>query len=187
MKLTSRFFSKTKKLILGLALGASILSVTPEIEAANIYVTNVVTSLTNLVIAGPAKVFSIQLLPGSTNLLQASLYDNKYSNIIYTNQAYATLTNYSTNVISQYISPLTGMTNNMTNVMIVVATNNVAASTNNLLYPQGTWAAAASTAPIFYLNAAGPLGAVNGGVFAQGVVLTLSTNGGAIIVYRSGD
>lgn len=175
-----------KRFILGLTLATSLFF-SAKTEAANYYTTNVVAGLTNLVITNAAKVFSIQLLPGSTNLLQASLYDNKYSNIIYTNSAYNTLTNYMTNVVSQYISPLTGMTNNMTNYMMVASTNSVAASTNNLLYPQGTWAAAPSTAPIFYLNASGPLGVVAGGVFAQGVVLTLNTNGGVIIVYRSGD
>ena len=122
------------------------------------------------------------------NLLIASLYDNAYSNIIYTNQAYNTITNYSTNVVYTYISPLTGLTNNMTNTMIVEVTNSVAASTNNLLTPIGTWAAAPSTTPIFYLNGASPSqGPIAGGLFSKGVVLTLSTNGGAIIVYRVND
>ena len=167
-----------KKIITSLGLGL-LLSLTASAQInfsqASFANTNVAQAYTNLMFVGACKVAQVQILAGST-AVTIGVMDANYAGVVWTNSAYTTLTNYSTNLPYSYVSPLTGTTNLQTNTVIVTTSLSVAAGTNNLL-PAYTFFAQPNTLATYPVNL----------LMSKGIVVTNSTNCSFNLVYRIND
>lgn len=120
------------------------------------------------------KIASVQILAGAANA-QVNIYDNNITNSTYTNNTYVTQTNYTTNVVYQYVSPLTGMTNNQTNFYLFSGTVTNGPNTNAL--PYTPFFAQANTMATYNVNL----------LFSKGIALYANTNCAILIRYRVND
>jgi 5-keto 4-deoxyuronate isomerase len=110
--------------------------------AISIVSTNLTSASTNLLAVGALRVNQLQISAGSQPVT-LTVYDSGVNSNYYLMPAYVGYTNYVTNVVTTYISPLTLTTNVQTNSMIVGYNVTNSASTN--LYPSYTFLAAANT------------------------------------------
>lgn len=123
-----------------------------------------------------AKISQVQII-GGAGVTVMDMYDNSVTNFSYTNGAYATLTNYTSNVVYQTISPLTGVTNNFTNLQLVTVTITNAANTN--VIPYRTYIAAPNTLATYTVNDINSKGI--------SVRVNASTNATILVTYRPND
>lgn len=105
-------------------------------------------SFTNI-LTNACKISQVQIAAGAVPAI-IDLYDNSVTNFTYTNAQYITLTNYTTNYVTTNISPLTGVTNIFTNLVLLTTNLTVAAGTNQL--PYRTYIAAANTLATYTIN-----------------------------------
>lgn len=181
MKLKSLF----KSLVVGALVGIGALfgSVNAQINQQS--PTFTFTAYTNFAAAGyaslytnSAKVSKITLTAPSANVVPAivQLYDSSTTNATFTNAAYTTVVTYPSNVVTTSISPLTGMTNIETNLMLVTGGVSVAAASNNPL-PFRTFPVGAGQTVTYDVNT----------VNARGIMVMANTNVLVVVTYRIND
>lgn len=129
-----------------------------------------------LVLTNSAKIVQVQVLAGAT-FANIGLYDNNATNATYTNAAYVTRLEYSTNFVSTFVSPLTGMTNIQTNLQWFETTVTNGISTNS--FPTRNFVATANTLGTYPVNILMSKGLAFSG--------TAGTNVVVIITYRVND
>lgn len=150
-------------------------SVTPSFTAAINLGAQSTLGYTNI-LTNACKISQVQIVGGATTAI-IDMYDRNNTNFFFTNAAYATLTNYTTNVVTTNISPLTGFTNIFTNLQLVTLTITNAANTNQI--PYHTYIAAPNTLATYTVN----------DVNSQGISLRFNagTNVTVLVTYRPND
>ena len=95
---------------------------------------------TNLTISNPTDVVAVtnaskiaQVSVIGVGLTTVNIYDNSFTNTTYTNVAYTNVTQYATNVVSTFVSPLTGTTNTHSRIPYGLKPNVVVAAATNQL------------------------------------------------------
>ena len=118
-----------KKLIIVASLMVAL-----SINAAVTSTTVATTTCSNLVtfLSGGGTISSITFQSPPANVGSAKLYDSDTTSLTYTQAAYTTITVYATNLISSWTNYY-GVVNNATNIVLMQATNTVAAVTNSPL------------------------------------------------------
>lgn len=165
-----------KKFLSKLFIGACALLTASQLYAQATYsvFTNVTAGGPVLLYTNSAKISQIQVLAGANNVT-VQLLDNNVTNLTYTNGVYTNLVTYTSNIVYQTISPLTGMTNNQTNFQLYEAMVQVPANTNNLPFLiYGAQANTMATYPINYLA-------------SRGILINPSTNCTIMVTYRVND
>jgi hypothetical protein len=130
-----------------------------------------------LILTNAAKIANVQVV-GGTTYSSVNIYDDKNGTGLWTNSAYATLSNYVSNVVYTSVSPLTGVTNIQTNLQLVTVTVTNAAATNTL--PYRTFVAAPNTVSSYNVDM----------IQARGITLYANSNGSGttvVITYRPND
>ncbi len=136
---------------------------------------------TNINISNPTDVVAVtnaskiaQVSVIGVGLTTVNIYDNSFTNTTYTNVAYTNVTQFSTNVVSTFVSPLTGTTNTFTNTLWVETNVVVAAATNQL--PFRTFIAPNGIMSTYNIDM----------IMVKGILVTSSsTNGQVLITYRN--
>lgn len=140
------------------------------------YSTNVATASRNILLATPANVKQVSVTAGDTSAVRVELFDNADlvnggTNYVY--PAYTSVTRYATNIITEFISPMTGYTNSYTNSYIF---------TDNVANSAATNALTASFVVDVPINGETTLDVDL--VHTRGVVMRSSTNASVIIRYN---
>lgn len=150
-------------------------SPTPAYTAISNFTTVAAPSY-GLVLTNAAKIARVQIAAGASPVV-IDIYDNNITNFQVTNAAYATLTNYTSNVVYTSVSPLTGITNIQTNLSYVTATVTNAAATN--IPPYRSFVAAANTLATYDVDM----------LQVKGIAYRVNTNNGGtlLITYRPND
>lgn len=181
MKLKSLFNS----LVVGALVGLSALGFNAGAQINQQSPTFSFTAYTNFTAGGyaslytnSAKISKITLTAPSANVVPAlvNLYDSATTNSTFTNGAYTTVVTYPSNVVTTSISPLTGMTNIETNLMLVTGGVSVAAASNNPL-PFRTFPVGAGTSVTYDVNS----------INSRGIMVFASTNVLVVVTYRIND
>lgn len=152
----------------------SVAVASPSYSTNITYTSAAATNL--LVFTNSVKIAQVQVLAGAT-FANIGLYDNNATNATYTNAAYVTRLEYSTNAVSTFVSPLTGMTNIQTNLQWFETTVTNGISTNN--FPTRNFVAPANTLGTYPVNILMSKGLAFSG--------TAGTNVTVIITYRVND
>jgi hypothetical protein len=134
--------------------------------------TNVTAGGTHLLSTSGAVISSITVTAGSTDPVTIKFYDNSAADITYTNAAYTTFQQYTTNLVTTNTTS-TGVINIMTNSVKYNAALSVAAATNDR--PISSTVSAV----------AGGQGTSTGNlIMTRGIVFTSDTNATVTITYK---
>jgi hypothetical protein len=169
---------KTFKSILVGLLGLLAISATAQINTTSptpAFTTNLLISnpTDTVLVSNSCKVAQVSVL-GIGSYTLVNIYDNNATNTTYTNVAYTNVTQYSSNVVTTFVSPLTGTTNTLTNTLWFETNIVVAAATNQLPYRS-------------FIAPGGIMSTYNIDMIqSKGILVTSSsTNGQVLITYRN--
>jgi hypothetical protein len=125
-----------------------------------------------LLVSNACKIAQVSVI--GVGLTTVNIYDNNFTNTTYTNVAYTNVTQYASNIVSSFVSPLTGTTNTQTNTLWFETNVVVAAATNNL--PFRTFIAPNGIMSTYNIDM----------IMVKGILVTSSsTNGQVLITYRN--